>query len=209
MDFIIKKLDKKKGFDMEQQIQDLVSSIKKEGIDEANRQSADIIAKANAEAEKIIADAKKESARLIEEAKNECALRDESGRATLQQAARDVALSLKKSIEAQISKLLSSNVSAAMDKELIAKLIKEVVASSLNDVTIEISAKDADALVASLKAQLASDLKGGLVLKTGASGSGLVIRSNDGSGYVDLSAEEIAGLMKPYLSDSLKEIVFA
>ena len=39
---------------MEQQIQDLVASIKKEGIEEAKKQSAEILASAKAEAEEII-----------------------------------------------------------------------------------------------------------------------------------------------------------
>ena len=46
---------------MELQIQDLVSSIKKDGIDSANREAAAIVAEAKREADAIIADAKKDS----------------------------------------------------------------------------------------------------------------------------------------------------
>ncbi len=41
---------------MELQIQDLVSSIKKDGIESANREAAQILAEAKAQAEKIVAD---------------------------------------------------------------------------------------------------------------------------------------------------------
>ena len=41
---------------MELQIQDLVSSIKKDGIESANREAAQILADAKAQAEKIVAD---------------------------------------------------------------------------------------------------------------------------------------------------------
>ena len=46
---------------MELQIQDLVSSIRKEGIDAANSESERIIADAKAKAETIVADAKAEA----------------------------------------------------------------------------------------------------------------------------------------------------
>ena len=46
---------------MELQIQDLVTSIRKEGIDAANEQGAQIIADAKKQAEAIIAEAKAEA----------------------------------------------------------------------------------------------------------------------------------------------------
>ena len=46
---------------MELQIQDLVTSIRKEGIDAANEQGAEIIADARKQAEAIIAGAKAEA----------------------------------------------------------------------------------------------------------------------------------------------------
>ena len=63
-------------------------------------------------------------------------------------------------------------------------------------------------LVASLSSSLASKLKGGLSLKVGTGYDGARLVSNDGSGYIDLSAEEMAGLLKPYLSDAVKALVF-
>ena len=48
---------------MELQIQDLVSSIKKDGIDSANQQAAAILADARKQADAIIADAKSQACR--------------------------------------------------------------------------------------------------------------------------------------------------
>ena len=44
---------------MELQIQDLVSSIKKDGIESAKAEAAQILADARAQADKIVADAKR------------------------------------------------------------------------------------------------------------------------------------------------------
>ena len=192
---------------MEQQIQDLVSSIRKEGIEEANKQSAEIVAKASSEAEKILTDAKKKAEKLVEDAKNECDLREQSSKAALAQAARDVSLELKKSIEEQFSRILSTSVSSAMDKSLLSRLVEDVVKAELKNVTIEVSGSDANAVVAACTSTLAKELKNGLAIKVGSSSTGLKISSNDGSGYFDLSAEETAELLKPYLSSALKAYI--
>ena len=56
---------------MELQIQDLVSSIRKEGIDAANSEASSIIAEAKKKAETIVADAKAEAARTKESSEKE------------------------------------------------------------------------------------------------------------------------------------------
>ncbi len=193
---------------MEQQIQDLVASIRKEGIDEARKQADDIIAKAKAEAGKILEDARKQSAKLIADAESECALRDQSARAALSQAARDVSLSLKKKIEEQFGRILAADVARSMDSALLAGLVTKAVEAEVKDSVFEVSPSDADAVAAAVKGQLAKELQNGLVIRANSSvESGIRITSRDGSGYVDLSAEEVAGLLRPALSPALKEII--
>ena len=51
---------------MEQQIQDLVDSIRKEGLDEANRERDRIIAQAKGEADRIVKVARENSEKMIE-----------------------------------------------------------------------------------------------------------------------------------------------
>ena len=53
---------------MELQIQDLVSSIKQDGIDSANREAAAIVAQAKAQAESIISQAKADADKLLQDA---------------------------------------------------------------------------------------------------------------------------------------------
>ena len=138
----------------------------------------------------------------------QCELRQQSTKASLVQASRDVALSLKGEINDQLAKILSQQIAASFDKELVAKIVAAAVEAGLKDTTIEISGQDAQSIVASLSSSLASKLKGGLSLKVGTGYDGARLVSNDGSGYIDLSAEEMAGLLKPYLSDAVKALVF-
>lgn len=193
---------------MEQQIQDLVDSIRKEGLEKANQQRDEIIARAKEEAEKIVRQAKADADSMIENATKECSLRQQSAKASISQAARDVSITLKGELDALLNRILSDNIASAMDSALLSKLVLAVADSGLKDSEITVSTADSEAVVRSLKAELASKLADGLELKPAHGTAGLRIISKDGSGYIDLSADEIASMLKPYLSESLRQIIF-
>ncbi|MDD7254908.1 hypothetical protein [Bullifex porci] len=193
---------------MEQQIQDLVASIKKEGIEEAKKQSAEILASAKAEAEEIIKKAKAEGDKIIQDAKNSAKLEAESAKAQIVQAGRDVTLSLKQSVEALFNKILVEDCKKAMDASLLAQLITQAVNADLNGVTAEIPEGLKDDVVKALSSEVAKLVKQKDFLKESKGVlSGIKLSSNDGSGYIDMSASECALLVKPYLSERLRELI--
>ena len=193
---------------MEQQIQDLVASIKKEGIEEAKKQSAEILASAKAEAEEIIKKAKAEGDKIIQDAKNSAKLEAESAKAQIVQAGRDVTLSLKQSVEALVNKILVDDCKKAMDASLLAQLITQAVNADLNGVTAEIPEGLKDDVVKALSSEVAKLVKQKDFLKESKGVlSGIKLSSNDGSGYIDMSASECALLVKPYLSERLRELI--
>ena len=193
---------------MEQQIQDLVASIKKEGIEEAKKQSAEILASAKAEAEEIIKKAKAEGDKIIQDAKNSAKLEAESAKAQIVQAGRDVTLSLKQSVEALFNKILVDDCKKAMDASLLAQLITQAVNADLNGVTAEIPEGLKDDVVKALSSEVAKLVKQKDFLKESKGVlSGSKLSSNDGSGYIDMSASECALLVKPYLSERLRELI--
>ena len=193
---------------MEQQIQDLVASIKKEGIEEAKKQSAEILVSAKAEAEEIIKKAKAEGDKIIQDAKNSAKLEAESAKAQIVQAGRDVTLSLKQSVEALFNKILVDDCKKAMDASLLAQLITQAVNADLNGVTAEIPEGLKDDVVKALSSEVAKLVKQKDFLKESKGVlSGIKLSSNDGSGYIDMSASECALLVKPYLSERLRELI--
>lgn len=197
---------------MAQQIQDLVESIQKEGIEKANKKAEQIIAEANKKADDIIKSAKKESQRLLSEADKEIALRDQSAKASLTQAARDVQLSLKKALTEQINSLLKEDISKAFKTKDFVKLIKDVISLDFCDVKnteLQLSEKDFEALAATLTKELGDKVKQGLEIKPVKSVNvGFKLADKDGSGYFDFSDEATAELMIPFLSPAIAKIVF-
>ena len=89
---------------MELQIQDLVSSIRKDGIDAANAEAEAIIAEAKKKADAIIADAKSEAKSIQEASEKEIGILKESAAISAEQAKRDAMLAFKTEVKAEFEK---------------------------------------------------------------------------------------------------------
>ena len=180
---------------MELQIQDLVSSIRKEGIDAANSESERIIADAKAKAETIVADAKAEAKSTKELSEKEIGILRESAAVSAEQAKRDAMISFKKEIQAEFEKILSAKISEQFSDEALGRLIRAVVeGEDVSKYTAEVSS-----VSDGLKAALAEEIKKGLTIRpTKSVSAGFRIAANDGSGYFDCSDEEVMQMLMPY-----------
>ena len=191
---------------MEQQIQDLIASIKKDGIESATNESKIILEEARKEAERIVAEAKKERDKLLSDAKKAIELERESSISSVKQAARDVSLTLKKGIEERFGKILAQKVASSLDDKVLSEAIISVVKGESEGCVVEVEAERVEKINALLASQLSKEMKDGIILKSSSSvGSGFKVYAKDGSAYIDLSDSEITKLLYPYLSPSLKE----
>jgi V/A-type H+-transporting ATPase subunit E len=197
---------------MELQIQDLVESIKRDGISEASKRAAEMIAEAKAKADEIVRSGTKDAARIVEDARKEVAVMQQSGRAAVEQASRDVLLSLKKSIQAQLDSLLEKEVSNMMSGDTLAALIVGIVKSGMVDVSqsaVDLNQENLKKLAATLKIRLADEIASGLVIRPVESvRTGFRISEKDGKSFYAFSDEEVASLMTPFLNPMIQEIVF-
>ena len=193
---------------MEQQIQDLIASIKKDGIESATNESKKILEEARKEAERIVNEAKKERDKIIADGKKTIEIERESSISSVKQAARDVSLTLRKSREEKFKRILGQKVSSALDERVLAEAIVAVVKGEEDGSDVEVSKDMVDKVNAILTSQFAKELEKGVTLRSSSSVSGgFKVYSKDGSAYIDLSDEEITKLLYPYLSSSLKEII--
>ncbi len=196
---------------MELQIQDLVDSIKRDGIAEAEKKAAEIVSDAQDKASELVRNANKEAERLIEEARKEVAVMKQSGQAAVEQAGRDVILSLKKSIYAHFERLLEANVSKTLTGKELVDMIVSVVKSDLvvpGESAVELSDTQLQKLGDSLRTELAQELKKGLEIRAVPSVDvGFKITAKDGSSYYDFSAEEITRMLSPFLNITVRKIL--
>lgn len=195
------------------QIQDLVASIRKDGVEAARKDADRLIQEAKAEADRIVNQAKADAQELKQQAERDIALRDASAKASLAQAGRDVVLSLKKALSEQLDRILGARLDKALSGKELADLITSVVKSGLVDgskTEVQVNKEACQTLSAELAKTLSDEMKSGLVVKP-ISGvdAGFRLADKDGSGFYDFSSEEIASMLKPFLGDALSAIVFA
>lgn len=196
---------------MELQIQDLVDSIKRDGIAEAEKQAAIIVSEAKEKAEGLVRAGARDAAKLKEEAKKEARVMEQSAKAAIAQAGRDVILSLKKSINAHFERLLEETVGKAMKASELVSLIVSVIKSGLVDssaVAVEMHKADFTKLGDTLRNELAKEIKGGLEIRPVESVAvGFRVKAKDGSSYYDFSEEEIARMLAPFLNSAIQDIL--
>ncbi|MCR4672613.1 MAG: hypothetical protein K5637_05185 [Lachnospiraceae bacterium] len=180
---------------MELQIQDLVSSIRKEGIDAANSEANAILAEAKNKADALVADAKAEAKRTLESAEKEIGILKESAIVSSDQAKRDALLAFKSAVQSEYENILSGKINSSLDGEALGKLISAAVkGEDVSGYTAEV-AEVSD----SLKSALAEEIKGGLTIKpTKGVQAGFRLAANDGSGYFDCTDDEIMQMLMPY-----------
>ena len=180
---------------MELQIQDLVSSIRKDGIDAANAEAEAIISEAKKKAEMIIADAKAEAKNIQETSEKEINILKESAALSAEQAKRDAMLAFKNEVQAEFEKILSAKIKNNLSDAALGKLIQAVVA----DEDVQYYSVEVAGVSDSLKAELAEEIKNGLEIKpTKSVRAGFRLAAKDGSGYFDCSDEEIMQMLMPY-----------
>lgn len=180
---------------MELQIQDLVSSIRKEGVDAANAEAETILAEAKAKADAIVAKAKADAKSEKESAEKEINILRESAAVSAEQAKRDAVLAFKDAVQNEFEKILSANVSKALSGDALGKLINAVLAGEdASKYSVEVSE-----VSDGIKSELATKIKEGLEIKPSKQvQAGFKLAAKDGSGYFDCTDEEIKQMLMPY-----------
>ena len=183
---------------LELKIDDLVSSIKKDGIDAANLQAEKIIDEAKQKAAEIIESAKKEQEKVLQQTKDEINVLKESAKVSAEQAGRDAVLLFKDAIKEKFEKILEADITKTVSGEALASLIK----AAINEDNPENYIAEVSEINEGLKSELASEIKNGLEIKISPSvKTGFRLNCKDGSGYFDCSDEEIGKMLAPFLSE--------
>lgn len=180
---------------MELQIQDLVASLRKDGIEAANREAEAIISEAKKKAEEIITAARAEADSEKEKAEKDIAILKENAKIGAEQAQRDAVLSFKAAVQREFEKILSAKVKENLSGKAMASLIKAAVSDEdMGKFTVEVSEASEE-----IMSELAAEIKSGLCIRpTKGVKAGFRLASRDGSGYFDCSDEEVMQMLAPY-----------
>lgn len=197
---------------MAEDIRSLIEKIQKEGVDAAKDKARAIEAEASRHAKEIVAQARHEAEKIVAEAKDKASRSEESGKVLLQQAGRDLILTLRKEIDAMLSRLIESRVRESLAPhelvKIIASFIREYKEKEPPEVVLQLNKDDLKKLQEGLLGELKESLKKGIVLKPSEDiRGGFIISFDGGKSHFDFTDKTLADYIGSYLKPRLGEIL--
>ena len=180
-------------------LQTLLEKINREGVEKAEAKKREIVDAAQKDASAIVQAAHDEAKRIVAVAQRESAAYADRATESLRQAARDVVIGVKKSIEGILDRLLAKSVNAALADE---KVATELVASAIRELAgpgeVACGAKLAEALRARLAEQ-----KAFTVVTDDSLGGGFAVKNEGGRVEHAFTEEAIASELARHLRPDL------
>lgn len=197
---------------MAEDLQALLDRIKNEGVDVANSQAADIIAKAKAEAASILEKARDDASSIRESAERDAQNFANRAEASVKQAMRDATLQLKSDLEKQVSKLFSQKVQATFAdtdllKSWITKAVDTYLAKGEKAIEIELG-RDVASIAGFIQVELQAKAANGITVSEGkAFPNGFTIRLDNGRVEHCFTAESVTDTLSRLLRPELAAIL--
>lgn len=197
---------------METQLQEIIDRIHTEGVKSAEERSREIIAHADKQAQDRIREAEENARRIVQQAEQEAARSRAAGESALQQAGRDLLLSIHQDIEQLFSRLVREAVGEALSPEQTATILARLIAAWPNaendDVTVLLSEKDLKAVEQSMRKELSESLRDRVVLRPvrGIS-AGFRIGTGEGAAFFDVTDGTLADLLAAFLNPRLAKLL--
>jgi V/A-type H+/Na+-transporting ATPase subunit E len=197
---------------MDAQLQELLESIKKEGIETAKQESERILEDARKEAAQIVADAETQGKSIVEKAKTEAARLEATAKDAIRQAGRDLVLSLESQIGQIFDRIVRETVSSAYDEKVLQDAIVGIVSafpkSEAQDLEVLLSKDDLGRIESSLRGRLGQAIGEGVEIGlAGGLDSGFRLSEKEGQAYYDFSAEGIAEALSAYVNPRLASLI--
>ncbi len=198
---------------MDVQLQELIDKIKKDGVASAETEAAKIIAESEKKAERIIEDAQAKASEIVKNAKVETERMEKASEEAIVQAGRNMLLSFKDSLVAELDGLIQAETAKAESKAVLEKLVPETVKAwakntEAGELSVLLSEKDLKDLEKSLTASLKAEISKGLEIKPDKTlTAGFRIGVNNGAAFYDYSAEALAEMFAAYLNPKVAALM--
>lgn len=198
---------------MDVQLQELIDKIKKDGVASAEQEAKAIKENAQKEADSIIAQAKEKADSIVKEAQGETARLEKASIDAIKQASRNLLISFRDGITAELSAIIETETKTAYSKSLLEKLIPETVKiwaskAELSDISVLLPESELSELKSSLTSILKAEVEKGLEIKPDKTlNGGFRIGMKNGASFYDYSAESVAELFASYLNPKVAQIM--
>ena len=199
---------------MDGELQQLIDRIKKDAVDAGRQESAALLAQAREEAALVVREAEARARGLVEKAERDAHLFTERGQQTLQQAARDLLITVGRGVEDILSSLAAEAADQALTPDTVAQMLVKLAgafaAAGGREARIEVllSADEQAALVTHFRQLYQQELAAGLTLRVDPGiTKGFKVRAEGQQVLHDYTSEAIAEALSHFLRPHLAEIV--
>lgn len=193
---------------MAEELKHLIEQIQKEGVSKADEQANTILTQAREKAAKIVSEAEDKAHKSLKRAKTEAEAFAERSVKTLEQAARDLLITVGQGCEKVVSEVLGQQVDQALSDELLKKMIAGLVEQG-NDVGLSVSPEDKKALADFCAEQARKSGKEIELISDSEILSGFKVGIKGKDVYLDYTGEAIANALAAFLRPELAKIISA
>jgi len=194
---------------MAEDLQHLINKIKAEAVDKADAEASKIMSEAKAKAAKIVKEAEAEAEAKLAKADKDALAYAERSEKTLQQAARDVVLTVGEDVKKAVLGILELNVDKALTPELVQQLLLTLANGYAGKATnVSLSESDAKKLGSFVTGEFQKKLGAGVSIQSDSSVStGFRLSFENGKVSHDWSKAAIADALSAILRPALAKAV--
>ena len=199
---------------MSDELQHLIERIQKEAVEAAEQQAAQIVAQAKDKAAQQIREAEEQARARLTQADKEAAAFAERSQRTLEQAARDLLISVGQGVQKILDDIVEESVDQALRPELLERMLVTLLEAYVgrrgeeSRVEVLVSPNDQQELVRFFADQYRQRLLHGVELHADNEiFRGFKVSFADGHAYHDFTREAIAEALANFLRPHLAQIV--
>ena len=197
---------------MAEELQHLIERIRKEGVESGEKAADALVAEAKQKAATIVATAKKEAEEAVAKAKVEAEQLVERGKKTLEQAARDLLISIGGAVGDVVANIVKDETKAALKPEIVGEMLVKLADAygqkDGGDLVALLGPADAAQVKAYFSQKYQDKLPGGLQIESDKGiFKGFRVGRKGGQVFHDFTQEAIADSLATFLRPELGEIV--
>ena len=198
---------------MAEELQHLIERIRKEGVESGEKAADALVAEAKKKAAAIVADAQKQAKEMSAKADQEAVAFATRGKATLQQAARDLLISIGGAVGDVVNGIVDAKVGAALSPELVAQMLLKLAEAYAKDggqggIVAMLGEADAVAVKAYFAKEYQGRLAAGIQIESDKGiFKGFRVGAKGGQVFHDFTKEAIAESLANFLRPELAQLV--
>lgn len=199
---------------MSEELQHLIERIQKEAIGEAEERAARIVAQAREKAAALVREAETKAREIVEKAERDSQVFVERSRKTLEQAARDLLITVGQGVENILEDIVGEAVEESLDTQFLKDMLLRIAQAYVerggaeNRISILISEKDQEEIIRFFAEKYRQHLVQGVVIRTDTGiFKGFRVALHDRQVVHEFTKPAIAEALCAFLRPHLAEIV--